>query len=103
MGPLGQVRRRDSHGGVFVENPSQQRRQAVVARSGIVGRCVAPIGLDDRPAAIGIGAAVERIKGSQNGSAARVDQIDSAEVPAGIADHHVTEVAIAGRDLETHA
>jgi hypothetical protein len=41
--------------------------------------------------------------GSQNGSLTRIDQIDLAQVPAGITHHHVAEVTIACRNLEPHA
>ena len=52
------------------------------------------VGLDKGAAAIGVGALIERIDGSQNGSAVLVDQIDSTKVPAGVAHGYFAEVTI---------
>ena len=45
---------------------------------------------------------VERVDGRENDPGARVDQIDSAEVPASVAHGDVTEVAVPRGNFETH-
>ena len=92
-----------SRGGILFEDLLQERRQLAVLAPAVVGRHVHAVGLDEGAAAIGVGAFVERIDGSQNGSAVLVDQIDSAKVPAGVAHGHFAEVTIPCRNLEPHA
>ena len=57
----------------------------------------------DGTAAIGVGGFVEGIDGSQNGPAVLVDEIDAAEVPAGVAHGHFAEVTVSRWNLEAHA
>ena len=66
-------------------------------------RHVAGVGLDEGAAAVGVGGLVERVEGRQNGPAARVDQVDPAQVPAGVAHGQFAEVTVPCRDLEAHA
>ena len=69
----------------------------------VSGGHIYAVGLNDGAAAIGVSALIERIDGSQNGSAVLVDQIDSTKVPAGVAHGYFTEVAIPSRNLEPYA
>ena len=103
MGLLRKVCRRRPAGGVLVKNPFQQRWQRFVRATVVrcaVGQCpivrvvvVRPaVGFDGRAASVGIGYPVQRIEGCQNGSALRVDKIDSTKIPACITHDHATEM-----------
>src|SRR5450759_5769864 len=65
-------------------------------------RCVR-VELEEQLLAVGVGLTIQRIDRSQNGSAAWVDQIDPAEVPAGVPHRHVPKVAIPTWNLEPQA
>ena len=52
---------------------------------------------------IGVGGFVQGAHRASDGAAARIDQVDAAEVPAGIAQMDLSEVTIAGGDLEALA
>ncbi len=58
------------------------------------------VGSRRRRSASSIGGLVERTDRAEDLPGARVDQIDAAEVPAGIAQMDVLETTIPGRDLE---
>ena len=69
----------------------------------VAGRHAGRVQREQQALPVGVGLPVQRIQGSQNRSLPRVDQIHSAEVPAGVPHGHVAEVPIAGRNLEPHA
>ncbi len=52
---------------------------------------------------VGVGGLVERADRTEDLPGARIDQIDAAEVPAGIAQMQMLEAPIPGRDLEALA
>src|SRR3989304_4981147 len=100
---LGQVGWRKSRRRVLGEDSLKQWRQFVVGYWAVVPVRLAALGLDDRASAVTVSASVERIDGSPHGSRAVPPQMDSAQVPACVAPGDVAKLAVACRDLETHA
>ena len=66
------------------------------------GRYVGTTGLDHGATAVGIGRFVEGIDGRQNDSARGVDQVNSAQVPAGVAYGDGAEVTVPCGNLKAH-
>ena len=50
--------------------------------------------------AIGVGGLVQRIERTQEVAAARIDQIDAAQIPARVAQMHALQMPVAGGNLE---
>jgi hypothetical protein len=53
--------------------------------------------------AVGVGGFVQRFHRAEDGAGARIDEIDTAQIPTGVAKMHVIEMAIARGDLEAPA
>ena len=85
-----------------MQDAFQKGRQFASGAPPILGRHISTAGLDHGTAAIGVGGFVERIDGRQSDSAALIDQIDSAEVLAGVTHGNLAEVPVPGRNLEPH-
>lgn len=95
-----QISRGQPGGGVVGEQLAQQRCEA---RGWWRGVGLGGGGIERAALAIGVGGAVERFDRTQQSTGARIDQIDTAQVPAGVAQMHALEVAIARGDLEAPA
>jgi hypothetical protein len=86
-----------------LEDALQKGRQFATAAPPVLRRYGGTVGLESGTAAVGVGALIEGIKRSQNGSTVIVDQIDPAEVPAGVAHGDLAEVTVPCRNLEAHS
>ena len=85
----GQVRRRHARGGVLGGQLAQQRGQARWRQwREVCAHTVQPPALT-----IGVGGLVQRLDLAQDGTRARIDEIDMAEVPTGVAHIDHAEVA----------
>ena len=97
---FGQIGRRQTGGGVLGQELAPQWRQRRPRHRRRFG-----LGHRREAAALagGIGGLIQRLEGAQRCTAVGVDQLDGAQVPAGIGDVHSLEVTEARRDLEAFA